>query len=184
MENNKLYFGGIALVILISLGAYIYFMGMIPDTKPYADKRYQEQMDAPTVNKVNRVYYIETSMQYIVESIPFATGSYVQTLDADSLKQKIETMESVSELFQYYPDDPESKSLQQVAKYYEEYIEAMKYVSENLHGAEHMDETKAAYLQTHWDKMIEPAKEMEFEVGKLQYDQAVEFRSKLEDAWY
>ncbi|WP_029343486.1 hypothetical protein, partial [Exiguobacterium acetylicum] len=84
---------------------------------------------------------------------------------------------------QYYEDDSETKSLQQVAKYYKEYIEAMKYVSENLHGAEHMDETKAAYLEVRWDKMYEPAKEMEFEVGKMQYEQAVEFRDAIQDAW-
>ena len=183
MKNNKLYFTGIALVIIACLGAYIYYMGMIPNTKPHADKVFEEMMDAPTVNKVNRIQYIENSMKYIQDAIPFTTGSYIQTLDAETLKQKIETMEMIATKFQYYKDDPESKSLQQVAKYYEEYIEAMKYVSENLHGAEHMDETKAAYLEVRWDKMYEPAKEMEFEVGKLQYEQAVDFCNAIFDAW-
>lgn len=183
MKNNKLYFTGIGLVIVACLGAYIYFMGMIPNTKPHADKVFEEMMDAPTVNKVNRIQYIEKSMQYIEESIPFTTGDYVQTLDAESLKEKVVLMESVADLFQYYEDDPETKSLQQVAKYYQEYIEAMKYVAENLHGAEHMDATKAAYLEVRWDKMYEPAKEMEFEVGKMQYEQAVEFRDAIQDAW-
>lgn len=183
MKNNKLYFTSIALVIVACLGAYIYYMGMIPNTKPHADKVFEEMMDAPTVNKVNRIQYIENSMKYIQDAIPFTTGDYVQTLNAESLKQKVETMESIATMFQYYEDDSETKSLQQVAKYYKEYIEAMKYVSENLHGAEHMDETKAAYLEVRWDKMYEPAKEMEFEVGKMQYEQAVEFRDAIQDAW-
>lgn len=183
LKNNKMYFGSIALVVLLSLGAFVYFMGMIPDTKPYADKIYQEQMEKGTVNKVNRIRFIEESMQYIVDAVPYTTGSYVQTLDAEALSQNVKLMKIFAIFFQYYKDDPESKSLQQVAKYYEEYIEAMDYVSKNLHGSEHMDETKAAYLQAHWDKMIEPAKEMEFEVGKLQYDQAVEFRDAIFDAW-
>ena len=184
MKNNKMFAAVFFGVVLIIAGASVYFTGMIPKTQPYADRVYQEQMEKGTVNKVNRIRFIEESMEYIVDAIPYTTGSYVQTLDAEALAQNVKLMNSVAAFFQYYEDDPESKSLREVAKYYEEYIEAMKYVSENLHGAEHMDETKAAYLQTHWDKMIEPAKEMEFEVGKLQYEQAVEFRSKLESAWY
>ena len=183
MKDNKLYFTSIALVIVVCLGAYVYFMGMIPNTKPHADKVYEEQMDAMIVNKVNRIRFIEESMEYIQGAIPYTTGSYIQTLDAESLKQKVEMMEHISVFFQFYKDDPESKSLQKVAKYYKEYIEAMKYVSENLHGAEHVDETKAAYLEARWNKMYEPVKEMEFEVGKSQYEQAVGFRDAIFDAW-
>lgn len=148
------------------------------------DKIFEEQMDASTVNKINRIHYIEKSMQAIVDFIPYSTGDYVQTLNAKSLKQKVEAMEAIAELFQFYKDDPETKSLRQVAKYYQEYIEAMDYVSKNIHGAEHMDETKAAYLEAHWNKMIGPAKEMEFEVDNLQYEQAVEFHDELISAWY
>ncbi len=179
-----MYFSSIALVTLICSGAYVYYMGMMPNTKPYVDKGFEEQKDAPTVNKINRIDYIEKSMQSIVDFIPYSTGSYVQTIDAKSLKQKVDAMQSITELFQFYKDDPETKSLRQVAKYYQEYIEAMDYVSKNMHGAEHMDETKAAYLEARWNKMIGPAKEMEFEVGKLQYEQAVEFRDELISAWY
>lgn len=183
MKNNNLYFAVCMAVVLLLAGASAYFTGMIPNTSPHSDKVYQEKMEAGTVNKVNRIRYIEESMEYIEKTIPYTTGSYVQTLDAEGLAQNVKLMKSVTPFFRYFKDDSESKSLQQVAKYYKEYIEAMEYVSENLHGAEHMDETKAAYLEVRWDKMYEPAKEMEFEVDKLQYEQAIEFRDAIFEAW-